>query len=306
MKWWKISHLPLLPLLVVEVALILMLLLLLSPPKIIIIYAFSSSHHQWKTTTTTTTSSHRSSNTLLLQLQKLAACSDESPMLPPNKTNTNRNNNRIIITDDEAMKAMERLEEMDGKFGVGVGGASTERSKLTAIVTQWEQQQQQQQQAQAEEQQEGKELDYYDDNDDECSVVEEEEDDNGNCEDDDDNDDDNDDDTTTTCSYWDDAKFVAKHLPNERVAIFGGDPKRRRQLVEKKLQPYKTLDQFGTPHDVGISDTNKLLSKIQSGKLDVVYMWTRFNCHGSRASIRDACLNTGTRFFEVESLAYIR
>ena len=294
MKWWKISHLPLLLLLLLEMALL--MLLLLSPPKIIIIYAFSSSHHQWKTIT----SSHRSSNTLLLQLQKLAASSDESPPMLPPKTNTNRNN-RIIITDDEAMKAMERLEEMDGKFGVVGVGASTERSKLTAIVEQWEEQQ-----AQAEEQQEGKELDYYDDNDDECSVVEEEFD-NDSCEDDDcKEEDDDDDDGTTGCYYWDDAKFVTKHLPNERVAIFGGDPARRRQLVEKKLKPYKSLDQFGSPQDVGPSETSNLLRKIQSGRFDVVYIWTRFNNHASRDSIRVACLNTGTRFFEVESLAYIR
>ena len=268
----------------------LLLLLLSSSSPVVIIdaFAFSSSHLQWTTTASTSTSSRYRSNNPLITLQ-----------LAFEQTNTNRNYlNYRIITDDEAMKAMERLEEMDCKFGVGVG-ASTERAKLNAIVEQWEEQQQQQQQEQQQQQQEEKELDYCDDYaDGECSVVEEEEeDDNDSCDDDDDED--------TTC-YWDDAKFVTKHLPTERVAIFGGDPKRRKQLVEKKLQPYKSLDQFGTPHDVGISDTNKLLGKIQSGKLDVVYMWTRFNCHGSRASIRDACLNTGTRFFEVESLAYIR
>ena len=37
--------------------------------------------------------------------------------------------------------------------------------------------------------------------------------------------------------YWDMSKFVVKHSSEDRVAIFGGDPSRRRQTVEKKLKP---------------------------------------------------------------------
>ena len=41
---------------------------------------------------------------------------------------------------------------------------------------------------------------------------------------------------------WDNTtKYVTKHSSSDRIAIFGGDPKRRRAFVEKKLQPYKTL-----------------------------------------------------------------
>ena len=277
MQRWKIS----LPLAATTTT---VMLLLSSSYTIIRIHAFSSSssfsHPQWTTTTTTTTN-----NNSLLQIQ-LAGAEEAAP-----QSNNNRIIRRIIIiTDDEAMEAMERLEEMDAKFGVGVG-ASKERANLHAILEQWEQREQQQ------------DLDDDGDYDDECSVVE----DNYDVRGDDDDCYDDDDDDDTNIYYWDDTKYVAKHSPNERVAVFGGDPARRRRAVEKKLKPYRSLDQFGSPRDVGSGDTSNLLRKIRSKHYDVVYVWTRFNCHGSRAAIRDACLQTGTtRFFEVESLAYIR
>lgn len=173
------------------------------------------------------------------------------------------------VTEDDAWRALERLDEMDAKFGVGCG-ASKERAKLNMIITQWEQ-------AEAAKQQEENNAFIEDYDNEETDNV-----------------------------YWDDTKFVAKHLPTDAVALFGGDPARRRQSVEKKLSPFASLDQFGTPRDVGPSDTANLLKRISAGKYHVVYLWTRFNCHASRGAIRQACMNTGTRFEEVESLAYIR
>jgi hypothetical protein len=189
--------------------------------------------------------------------------------LNSSKSDSKKANNFVDkVTDNDAINAMERLEEIDAKLGYNVG-ATKERARLHAIIDQWEE-------------------------DSILKDVAEGELDDGGEDDDDDN------------IEWDDTKFVPKHSPEERVAIFGGDPARRRQSVEKKLAPHQLLDQFGTPRDVGPSDTSNLLRKISSGQYDVVYVWTRFNCHSSRAAIRHACTQTGTRFCEVESLSYIR
>jgi len=184
-----------------------------------------------------------------------------------------------IMTDDDLLVALQRLEELDEQYGTG-RRASNERSKLHEIIEEWALQQEV----------------VNDDNDG----------DKGNNNDEEGEEEDVDWDNTT--------KYVTKHSSSDRIAIFGGDPKRRRAFVEKKLQPYKTLDQYGTPKDVGERDTSNLVSKIQQGKYDVVYIWTKFNCHPSRRKIRNACMNTKnnkhtphqTRFEEVHSLTYIR
>lgn len=178
------------------------------------------------------------------------------------------------VTDEDALVALEKLEELDAKLGVGCG-ASKERTKLNAILQHWEEAESQTHRMSSDAVEEHYKAD-------DLAVDE-----NSN-------------------SYWDSSKFVMKHSSKERVAVFGGDPARRRQAVEKKLAPFESLDQFGTPRDVGDSDTINLLRKIKRGKYDVVYLWTRFNCHNSRFSIRDACLHTGTRFEEVNSLEYIK
>ena len=102
-------------------------------------------------------------------------------------------------------------------------------------------------------------------------------------------------------------KFVEKHLPTDRIAVFGGNPKKRKSIVEKKLAPYKRLDQFGSPGDVGSKDQRNLIKKIKKHSYDVVYVWTRYNCHTSRYLIKEACTQTKhTRSVEIESFAYIR
>ena len=189
--------------------------------------------------------------------------------------------NTSTISDEQVLWAMERLEALDAKLGTGCG-ASKERAKLQTVIDQWDQEQLLQQMS-------------------ETVAQEGEGDDDEGCDDDNDDDDD-----LESITSWDDNKFVSKHASNDRVAIFGGDPARRRHQVEKKLAPYQSLDQYGTPRDVGPHDTTNLLKKVDSSNYDVVYLWTRFNCHSSRAMIREACVQTGTRFEEVESLAYIR
>lgn len=100
-------------------------------------------------------------------------------------------------------------------------------------------------------------------------------------------------------------KHVLKHSPMDRVAVFGGNPSKRMDIVSNKLRPYKKLDQYGSPRDVGIGDQKRLCQKILNGSYDVVYLWTRYNNHGSRREIRLACTSTDTRYVETESLAYI-
>ncbi|KAL3938702.1 MAG: hypothetical protein SGBAC_006435 [Bacillariaceae sp.] len=178
------------------------------------------------------------------------------------------------VTDEDALVALERLEELDAKLGVGCG-ASKERTKLNAILQNWEESENQTHRMSSDAVGEYQKAD-------DLAVDE------------------------GSNSYWDSLRFVMKHSSKEQVAVFGGDPARRRQAVEKKLAPYESLDQFGTPRDVGESDTTNLLRKIKRGKYDVVYLWTRFNCHNSRSAIREACLQTGTRFEEVNSLEYIK
>ena len=58
-------------------------------------------------------------------------------------------------------------------------------------------------------------------------------------------------------------KFVTKHLPTDKIAVFGGNPKKRKSIVEKKLAPFKVLDQFGSPGDVGSKDQRNLVKKIK-------------------------------------------
>ncbi|OEU23246.1 hypothetical protein FRACYDRAFT_233416 [Fragilariopsis cylindrus CCMP1102] len=119
--------------------------------------------------------------------------------------------------------------------------------------------------------------------------------------------DENEDENEENNSYhWDVSKFVVKHSSEDRVAIFGGGPSRRRQTVEEKLKPHKSLNQYETPRYAGDVDRHNLIRKINANKLDVVHIWTRFNCHASRNFIRDTCIKTGTRFEKVNSLPYIR
>jgi len=95
-----------------------------------------------------------------------------------------------------------------------------------------------------------------------------------------------------------------QHTATDRVAFFGGDPARRREMVRKRLQPYQTLELYGSPRDAGYGDRDRLLTKIHANKLEVVYLWTRYNCHSSRTKIRHACANQEppVRFHEISSL----
>jgi hypothetical protein len=110
------------------------------------------------------------------------------------------------FSEDGVRRTLERIEELDARFGVGVGAAK-ERTRLNAIVDQWDDTEDlaASQQWRQDENDTDDEIDAQ-----ECSLDE----------------------------FWDDGKFVKKHSPNDAVAIFGGDPKRRRQIVEKKLAPY--------------------------------------------------------------------
>ncbi|CAB9519317.1 expressed unknown protein [Seminavis robusta] len=174
------------------------------------------------------------------------------------------------VEEDQVWEALERIEALDIRLGVGCG-ATKERAKLQIILDAWEEQE-----AAREAELDQAEESLYDD------TVE------------------------ITVTENDSIKYVAKHLPHERVAILGGDPARRREMVAKKLAPFGSLDQFGSPRDVGPSDTTKLLQRIENKQFDVVYVWIRFNSHSSRLQVKKACLHTGTtRFEEVESLAYI-
>jgi len=104
-----------------------------------------------------------------------------------------------------------------------------------------------------------------------------------------------------------DAPAVRSHSAEDRVAVFGGNPARRRDELEKRLAPYRSLELYGTPKDVGDSDTRRLVSRIENNQLDVVYAWTRFGSHGSRTIIRKACVKQEppVRFVEVSSLNYL-
>jgi hypothetical protein len=174
-------------------------------------------------------------------------------------------------SEQEALQALERLSHLDEKLGVNCGAAK-ERARLTKIVESWMQ------------------------------AVEEDED-----ADEDDFNDGEDDEEDNEMSY-NDGVYIDRHGSGERVAIFGGDPVRRRQYVEKRLQPYQSLEQFGTPRDVGSQDQRDLCRKIRRNSFDVVYIWTRFGNHNSRNAIRDACRKStnNTRCIEIESLSRIR
>ena len=198
--------------------------------------------------------------------------------------NTNQEDNDSSsskITEDDAWNALERLEALDERLGVGVGAAK-ERAKWNGIIREWEEQ------SASENSNEDSNLNVYD-----KDGADEGKGDGGNGD-------------WGEVVFWDDSKYVRKHGPQEAVAVFGGYPTRRKQKVEKKLAPFGLLDQFGTPKDVGPSDTTALLRKIAAGRYHVVYVWTRFNCHPSRGAIKEACLLSNTRFEEVESLNYIR
>ena len=101
------------------------------------------------------------------------------------------------------------------------------------------------------------------------------------------------------------ARICLAHSETDHVAIFGGNPAKRRLLVEHRLSLYASLEQFGSPRDVGQGDTTSIVKRIQQGRYDVVYSWTKFNSHASRAAIRKACAISSTRVVEVESLSEI-
>jgi hypothetical protein len=88
------------------------------------------------------------------------------------------------------------------------------------------------------------------------------------------------------------------HVATDHIAVFGGDPARRKDKASKRdasytmakltilgllltaqvsklMQPYASLALYGTPRDVGTGDQQRLVSQIRNGKLDVVYCWTR-------------------------------
>lgn len=182
-----------------------------------------------------------------------------------------------IVSDEMALMAMEQIEKLDAKLGVNCG-AARERQKLARILEEWER-------AVAAAQCEN------DEDDGECLIEE--------------YGDSSSDDNEQQWSITDSSKLVQRHSADDRVAIFGGNPARRRQIVEKRLKPFNILDQYGTPRDVGSSDANVLIKKIRQGSYDVVYLWTRFNNHGMRGKIREVCSLTETRYEEVESLSYI-
>ena len=70
-------------------------------------------------------------------------------------------------------------------------------------------------------------------------------------------------------------KRTLYHAGTDHIAIFGGDPARRKDKVSKLMHPYASLSLYGTPRDVGTGDQQRLVSQIRNGKLDVVYCWTR-------------------------------
>lgn len=179
-----------------------------------------------------------------------------------------------VIDDDAAMKALEQLEKLDQKLGVNCG-AQKERAKLNQILSEWEKKQQQ-------------EIEMDDDDDDDDDGVEDE--------------------TRQQQQHHNHVGVVIeRHSASDRVAVFGGDPARRRRQIEKRFRPYQKLDHFGTPRDAGANDVTKLNQRIRSGSYDVVYVWTRFGCHASRRKIKAACSYTDgdTRFVEIESLSSI-
>jgi hypothetical protein len=195
------------------------------------------------------------------------------------------------IDDSAALKAMEQLEKLDQRFGIGCG-AQKERAKLTNILLEWEKEQIEKDDDQEEEEEE-------DDQEEEDDDQEEEEEEEEGCSDSDENDDEIRQPHHVGVSF-------ERHSASDRVAIFGGNPARRRRQIEKRFTPYQKLDHFGTPRDAGSNDVTKLVQRIRSGSYDIVYLWTRFGCHQSRARIKMACSHTDTRFVEFESLSSIQ
>ena len=187
----------------------------------------------------------------------------------------------LEILEARALAALEREAELDARFGDGVG-AARERSKLLATLQAYEEAA--------------------------ASTVEPSQAGVESCE--------------AELILGDEEvggeETVAKqhllHGPDDRVAVFGGNPARRRAQIAKWMRPYRALDLYGSPHDVGPKDTQRLVNKIEAGGLDVVYFWTRFASHNSRNVIRAACspprrvaLDAGhaeprAMFYEVASL----
>jgi len=179
--------------------------------------------------------------------------------------------------EQDALEALERLSYLDEKFGEGCG-AGKERARLLKRVESFLAPQPVE--------------DTEQDLDDTTSCSNDESDEEEECD--------------TNYNEDQDGPYIDRHGEQERVAIFGGDPSRRKQLVEKRLRPYKSLDQFGTPRDVGTQDQRKIVQMIKNRSFDVVYIWTRFGNHSSRHEIRDACRKFDTRCVEIESLSRIQ
>ena len=133
------------------------------------------------------------------------------------------------------------------------------------------------------------------------------------------------------------------HVATDHIAVFGGDPARRKDKASKRdasytmakltilgllltaqvsklMQPYASLALYGTPRDVGTGDQQRLVSQIRNGKLTprtrprcpyaepltriLTLSLARFSNHGSRHAIRQACAAMPTvEFVEVGSLS---
>ena len=158
------------------------------------------------------------------------------------------------------------MEKLDANYGDGCG-ALKERPKLNTIIEQGEQQQQSAENAATTTTCTTRTTSGENNND---NFLEEDKSDST-----DENEDENEDEENNSY-HWDVSKFVVKHSSEDRVAIFGGGPSRRRQTVEEKLKPYKSLNQYGTPRYLGDGDRHNLIRQINANKSDVVHIWTRF------------------------------
>ena len=95
------------------------------------------------------------------------------------------------------------------------------------------------------------------------------------------------------------------HSENDRIALFGGDPSKRRQSTDKLLRPFASLMQFGSQR-ITRKDALPLLQLIGKKRVDVVYLWTRYGSHVVRKEIREATRAHGVQFVEVENLGLLR
>jgi hypothetical protein len=78
------------------------------------------------------------------------------------------------------------------------------------------------------------------------------------------------------------------HCGTDRVAVFGGNPKKRSEVVAKRLKPYRKLNQYGSDK-IKMSDAAPLVRKINREEVDVVYFWRRYASHHTRDYIKKAC-----------------